>query len=187
MRYFYWENAALPVVVAGQRYTFEVVSRVAGAVAGVLAIADPVAAEQMKVHGAAQGISEINQAAYEEHQSKKKSRPPGLVRPNSDPWFQRQEASAQKSPVAEVEATASAKGQVPSAKAAAHQATALLGKGGAQTVQPTPDGGHEGSPEQQLPNAEDLFEPARVGDSSNESDGAKDKPKGNRGRGRKAE
>lgn len=192
MRTFYWENAGLPVEVGGQRYTFEVVSRVAGTIAGVLAVDDDAAAERLKTLGARLGIVEIDAATYAEHVAQKKSTPPALagrVRPNSDPWQERQNLSA-RNPAVAAETATSNKDQVPGAKAdaaaAANQATAMQGKGGAQTVQPLPDGGHEGSPQAQLPEVDELFSAARAGEAEAENAAARGKGQGGRGKGRKS-
>lgn len=150
MRYFYHENAALPIRVGSRTYTFEVTERVAGTVQGVLAIADDGEANTFKATVARYGVEEIDQATYEAALAKKKSRERPWLRANYDPSVR---------PAPSIQPSPSAAPVAASVDPVRAEATSFKGTGQAIVV----DEGATGvKPVETLPSADDLFGTGKV-------------------------
>lgn len=169
MRYFFHENAALPLAVGSRTYVFEVTDRVAGTVQGVLAIADDAEAEAFKAVVARLGVEEIDATRYEAALAKKKSRGTPWLRPNYDPSV-RPEQSIPPAP--------SVAPAVAAAEAVRAEATSFKGSGQAIVVE---EGASGVKPVETLPSADDLFGTGKV-----TGDGVEAAVPSGKARGRKA-
>lgn len=79
-RYFFSENAGRPVTAGSHRFTFELLGVMAGAVQGVLAVADEVA----PVLAGKPGLLEISRESYDEAIETKRKNPKAWVTVNLD-------------------------------------------------------------------------------------------------------
>ena len=95
-RFFFTNNAAYPISVAGRALRFEVTGRIAGMVQGVVKLEDDATASALLTKP---GVSEINEADYEEALKKKGTSLPYQPSSKDTPPPSETDTSASAAPV----------------------------------------------------------------------------------------